>query len=199
MARHVWYAEYAPALTLQRQAGFLELPLALRRHPLVRRCRLQRDPKSLDGNRVAVRVEANPDNTDTRVVAAGHEPREQVEFAIRDPNRGRVQDAFDLVRVAASGSMMTPSRRSSNGSGLVLAGFARSLLLRQAHSYEAVPTNGPDSSNRRSRGRVNRVQCRMCRHCSISLQIASAKATSCVRFIAFVSIRYQVQRPAHLT
>ena len=80
-------------------AGILAAAAAVR-SPLVISFRLKRNAEPLDSGRVAGFVEFYAGDADARIIALGDEPRKQVKLAIRATSGSRIQDAFDLLRIA---------------------------------------------------------------------------------------------------
>ena len=70
------------------------------RSPLVIGFRLQRNAEPLDSERVAGLIEPNPGDADARIVAPRDEPWKQVKLTIRATNGSRIQDTFNLMRIA---------------------------------------------------------------------------------------------------
>ena len=67
---------------------------------LVIRFGLERDAEPLDARRVAGLIELHSCDADTRVISLRDHAREEVIVTIRAANPGRVQDPFDLMRIA---------------------------------------------------------------------------------------------------
>ena len=68
--------------------------------PLVISFRLQCNAKPLDSARIAGFVELYAGNADARIIALRDKPWKQVKLTVRATNGSRIQDAFDLLRVA---------------------------------------------------------------------------------------------------
>ena len=62
--------------------------------------RLQRDAEPLDAGRIAGLIELHSCDADARVISPRDQAREEVKLTIRAANGGRIQDAFDLQRIA---------------------------------------------------------------------------------------------------
>ena len=60
----------------------------------VRLSRLERDAEALHARRISVLVEAHAGDADARVIAAGHQPREEVHLAVRAADGGRIEHTF---------------------------------------------------------------------------------------------------------
>src|SRR5580692_7260017 len=61
--------------------------------------RLQRDAEALDGYWVSGVIESHSRNTDARVVSLRHQPRKEIERAVRAASGSWIQDPFDLLRI----------------------------------------------------------------------------------------------------
>jgi hypothetical protein len=61
---------------------------------------LQRDAEPLDPCRIASLVEPHPRDADTRVIIFRDQSREEVKLTIRATRSSRIQDPFDLLRIA---------------------------------------------------------------------------------------------------
>jgi hypothetical protein len=68
--------------------------------PLIIGLRLERDPQALNAGRISCFIEPHSGNSDARVIASRHQPREDVELAIRTTSGRRIQDALDLLGIA---------------------------------------------------------------------------------------------------
>ena len=73
------------------------------RPQLVIRFGLQCDAEPLDARRVAGLIELHSCDADARVIPLRDQTREEVKLTIRAANPGRVQDPFDLQRIARLG------------------------------------------------------------------------------------------------
>ncbi len=83
----------------ERDAWILAASAAMRR-PLVIGFRLERNAQPLDSAGIASMVKFDTGNTDSGKIPLSHEPRKQVKMPIRATRGGRIQNAFDLLRVA---------------------------------------------------------------------------------------------------
>src|SRR5680860_1882009 len=76
------------------------LAAAAVRAPLVLGFRLERNAEPFHAARVARLSKPNPGNADARIVAPRDEAWKQVQLTIGATNGSRIQDAFDLERIA---------------------------------------------------------------------------------------------------
>jgi len=83
--------------------------------PLVIGFGLERDAQPLDSAWIAGLVEFDAGNSDPGKVPLGHQPGKEVKMSVRSTSDSRIQDTFDLLRVAGSGSMSIPRRCNWNG------------------------------------------------------------------------------------
>ena len=68
--------------------------------PLIIGFWLKRNAEPLDAGRVSGFIEPHSRDADARVISFRDQPRKKIELAIRAASRGRIQDAFDLLRIA---------------------------------------------------------------------------------------------------
>ena len=60
-------------------------------------------PQPLDAGRIPIRAEPHPGDPDARIVALGHDPREEIQLAVPGPRGGRVQHAPCLTWIVGIG------------------------------------------------------------------------------------------------
>ena len=82
----------------KRDAGILAAATAVE-VPLIIGFRFQCDAEPLNACRIAGFIEPYSGNADARVIPPRNQAREQVKFTVRATSGGRVQDAFDLLRI----------------------------------------------------------------------------------------------------
>src|ERR1700733_12243804 len=61
--------------------------------------RLERNAEPFNFMRIAIPVELHSGNADARIITPRNEPREKIKMTIGTAGGGRIQDAFDLLRI----------------------------------------------------------------------------------------------------